>query len=138
MSSSHSLRSQLGGTSLSLLNTSTIFPSLATSARATFTPAFFAALSARVRSTSLKVHGPCPMDDTLIILLHHNVADSRPELREPTGKSDVWRNSELVADLSQRYRPTPRQISTDSWSQYFGASRELRRLQMLVDLLNVL
>src|SRR5262245_60303323 len=138
MPSSHSLRSQLGSISLSLLNTSTIFPSLANSARATSTPAFFAALSARTRSTSLKVHGPCPMDDTPIILIHLNIADSRPELREPTGKSDVWRNSELVADLSQRHRPTPRQISTDSWRQYFGAAREFRRLQMLVDLLNVL
>ena len=78
------------------------------------------------------------MDDTPIALIHHNIADSRPELREPTCKSDIWRNSELVTDLSQRYRPTPRQVSTDYWPQYFGAARELRRLQMLVDLLNLL
>ena len=62
--SSHSLRSLMDGASPSFFNTSTIFPSLATSARATLTPAFIAALSARMRSISLKVQGPCPMDAT--------------------------------------------------------------------------
>src|SRR5262249_29892430 len=84
-SSSHSLRSPLACTSPSLFNTKTILPSFATSARDTSTPAFFAALSARIRSTSLKVHDPCPMDGTSIVL------DRRPSIG-PGGAYDRDRN----------------------------------------------
>src|SRR5262249_25529533 len=57
--SSHSLRSV--STLSPFFSTKTIRPSRLTSTRSTSVPAFRAARSARVRSVSLNVAGPCPI-----------------------------------------------------------------------------
>src|SRR5262245_4577234 len=112
---SHSLPS--GDTSSPFLNTRTIRPSRPISTRSTSAPAFRAARSARVRSVSLNVAGPCPMTSPMRRPpqpRHRQAAPapSRPRCRPP---SSPCQSDRAPARLTPRStRPTSRRRPTRS------------------------